>query len=335
MLETLAAVRASLAVPITGQYALSPDDAGKPDLLGALFVDDDRLVDPFSREEIELFKGIAAQAATTLRNSAAYEARKERDRLAALGEMAAGLAHEIRNPLGAIKGAVQVLEPDRRKLDAPSHEFLDVIVEEVDRLNRVVSQFLAYSRPFRGDMGLVDIVAVVDRTIRLIDGDKRECIEVRTTATALPMLLGDADALGQVVHNLLRNALDAVATLIDRAPKVTVTLSVARRGLVRQDAVAIEVDDNGPGLSAHTLTNLFVPFHTTKSGGTGLGLPVTHRIVEHHHGAIEVGESPTGGARFTVLLPVADAITMSSVRLPSEPDPDGPQPQSALPSESS
>lgn len=304
MLETMSALKASLALPIIGRAKRDPDEPGDPDLLGALFVDDERLLEPFSREEVDLFEGVVAQAATTIQNSAVYEGRKERERLAALGEMAAGLAHEIRNPLGAIKGAVLVMEPARKDLDPSIREFLDVIVEEVDRLNRVVVQFLTYSRPFKGEMVPVDLARVVGATLRLLPEERRARVHVVEGDPDLPRVRGDADALRQVLHNLVLNALDAIAGVPEG--RVEVRLSLRRRGLLRADAVALDVEDNGPGLTHQTLTNLFVPFHTTKSGGTGLGLPISQRIVEHHQGAIEVGEASLGGAKFTVLLPAAE-----------------------------
>ncbi|HET6585953.1 MAG TPA: ATP-binding protein, partial [Nannocystaceae bacterium] len=331
MLETLSTLAASLALPIVG-LAAHDDDGGEPDslgladgpipggaqeLLGALFVDDERLLEPFSREEIALFDGVVAQAATTIQNSAVYEARKERDRLAALGEMAAGLAHEIRNPLGAIKGAVQVMESLEDRAGPQAAEFLDVIVEEVDRLNRVVSQFLTYSRPFKGEYGPVDVATVIAGTVRLLPEVVRERVAVHV-AGELPRIRGDADALRQVLHNLVLNALDATAGMTDPAPHIEIAAFVRNRGLLRGDAVALEVRDNGPGLSAKTMTNLFVPFHTTKTGGTGLGLPISQRIVENHQGVIEVGNRPDGGARFTVLLPAREdmegAATGASAR---------------------
>ncbi len=317
VLETLSSLEASLALPILGRPSGLPDE--EPDLLGALFVDDQRLVEPFAREEVELFEGVVAQAATTVQNSAVYEARKERERLAALGEMSAGLAHEIRNPLGAMKGAVQVLRPSAANpaMDEQTREFLDIILEEVDRLNRVVTQFLTYSRPFKGEMAPVNLSAIIAATLRLVPEASRSRVTVEDPPDDLPGVRGDADALRQVLLNLVLNALDAIADTDEGT--ISISLGVRRRGLLRADAVALDVCDNGPGLSAQTMTNLFVPFHTTKSGGTGLGLPISQRIVQNHHGAIEVGRSGDEGARFTVLLPI-DRTARSEPEEPEEPE---------------
>lgn len=299
ILETMAELDASLAVPIRTRSEGSPD--GDSELMGALFLHNERLLEPFTREEVQLFENLAAQAAITLRNSAAYERRKERDRLAALGEMSAGLAHEIRNPLGAIKGAVQVVQPAMNNLDAHTREFLGVIVEEVDRLNRVVTQFLSYARPFKGELGELDVRDVVRATMRLIPPERADAITL-DLPDDLPLTTGDPDALRQVFHNLVLNALDAIS---DRERgRIWIEARVQPRRLPSGDAVAVSVRDNGPGLSSHTMTHLFVPFHTTKSGGTGLGLPISQRIVENHQGAIEVTGTLNVGATFTVLLPV-------------------------------
>lgn len=302
-LDTFAEVGASLALPIRGlageQIEGSPP---RLDLLGVLFVDDERLLEPFSREEVELFEGVVAQAAVMIENSTVYEQRKERDRLAALGEMAAGLAHEIRNPLGAIKGAVQVVEPHFETADPTIREFLGVIIEEVERLNRVVTQFLTYSRPYTGQMGPVALGEVVLTTLRLLGEDVRTHVTVTQTPN-LPPVRGDAEALRQVLLNLLRNAFDALAG--HRPPgRVFVSLAVRRHGLGSGDAVTLTVRDNGPGFAPGALANLFVPFHTTKAAGTGLGLPISQRIVENHRGLIEVSAPEGGGAQFTIVLPV-------------------------------
>ncbi len=302
-LDTLAEVGGSLAVPIRGRAAAdqAPDGAPRFDLLGVLFVDDERLLEPFSREEVELFEGVVAQAAVMIENSAVYEERKERDRLAALGQMAAGLAHEIRNPLGAIKGAVQVVEPNLQGADPITREFLGVIVEEVERLNRVVTQFLTYSRPFSGEMAVVQLADVVAATLRLLPEDGRARVTV-TVPPHLPTVRGDAEALRQVLLNLLRNAFDAIAEK-GGAGRVFLTLALRRHGLGSGDAVTMMVRDNGPGFAPGAIGNLFVPFHTTKAAGTGLGLPISQRIVENHRGLIEVTAPEGGGAQFTVVLP--------------------------------
>ncbi|MCB9567436.1 MAG: GAF domain-containing protein [Myxococcales bacterium] len=302
IVETLKTIGASLALPILWR-APAEEDGEDADLLGVLFVDDERLLEPFSREEVELFEGVVAQAAVMIKNSAVYEQRKERERLAALGEMAAGLAHEIRNPLGAIKGAVDLVEPAVTKVDPDTKEFLEIIVEEVGRLNRVVTQFLRYSRPFKGEMSAVNMAEVVQSTVRLLDEESRKRVVVAPAPPLLPPVRGDAEALRQVLLNLVRNAIDAVMNL-DPPGIVRLSLGVRRRGLASGDAVTCTVRDNGPGFSSATLTNLFVPFHTTKSGGTGLGLPISQRIVENHRGAIEVTTPEDGGAQFTVVLPI-------------------------------
>jgi two-component system, NtrC family, sensor histidine kinase HydH len=206
---------------------------------------------------------------------------------------------------------VQVLRPSvgatgtgTAVMDEQTREFLDIILEEVDRLNRVVTQFLTYSRPFKGELAPIDLREVVTSTLRLVPEAGRTRVTLDKPPADLPQRIGVAAHERQVLLNLVLNALDAIGDAEDGA--ITVALSVRRRGLHRADAVALDVCDNGPGLSAKTMTNLFVPFHTTKSGGTGLGLPISQRIVQNHHGAIEVGRSSEEGARFTVLLPVVE-----------------------------
>jgi len=358
-LDTLAELGAALAIPILSAVDVDaveadarlrgpgPDRAAAREalrnrartsevlhreLIGALFVNDERLLEPFSSEEVDLFESLASQCAVTLQNSAVYEQRKERERLAALGEMAAGLAHEIRNPLGAIKGAVQVVEPGLSQVDDLTREFLGVIVEEVERLNRVVVQFLSYSRPFSGEMQPLDLTEVVRSTLRLLPRARIDRVSVdfglfadvdgeipasAASSTKLvleqhaPAARGDPDALRQVVHNLVLNALDATGEQ-DPPGRVWIELEHRVRGLRDTDAVVIAVRDDGPGLNTKTMSNLFVPFHTTKSGGTGLGLPISQRIVENHNGMIEVSNNPDGGATFSVLLPVDLGITSTS-----------------------
>ena len=146
-------------------------------LLGVLVIRDDRLREAYSSDEIELFRGVATSLGITLQNSQVYERMKERDRLAALGQMAAGLAHEIRNPLGSIKGAAQFLQPGQNSEGSRegTGEFLGIIVEEVNRLNKIVSQFLDYARPYRGEQRPLEVSDVLKKThVAVREGDRGE-----------------------------------------------------------------------------------------------------------------------------------------------------------------
>jgi two-component system sensor histidine kinase HydH len=282
---------------------------GEEQMLGMLVLRDERLREAYSSEEIELFRGVAASIGVTLQNSQIYERMKERDRLAALGQMAAGLAHEIRNPLGSIKGAAQYLQPlESQKSDDSTREFLDIIVEEVDRLNKIVSQFLDYARPYRGDPSPLDANDVVRKTIYLIEKERSSSsIEITMNLhDGLPQVRADAQQLRQVFLNLTINALDAMP----QGGRLQVSTSL-RRSTRRGAAAAfleIRFRDDGIGIPPADLRNLFIPFFTTKEKGTGLGLPISQRIIENHGGTIEVRSQPGSGSTFTVLLPVeADA----------------------------
>ena len=282
---------------------------GEEQLLGMLVLRDERLREAYSSEEIELFRGVAASIGVTLQNSQIYERMKERDRLAALGQMAAGLAHEIRNPLGSIKGAAQYLQPvEGQKADASTREFLDIIVEEVDRLNKIVSQFLDYARPYRGDQSPLDVNDVVRKTMNLIEKERSGSrVEiVQDLLEGLPPVRADAQQLRQVFLNLAINAFDAMA----QGGRLQVSTSLRRSTRRGASAAFLEIRfrDDGIGIPPADLRNLFIPFFTTKEKGTGLGLPISQRIIENHGGTIEVRSQPGSGSTFAVLLPVeADA----------------------------
>jgi two-component system, NtrC family, sensor histidine kinase HydH len=292
-------------------------------LLGVLVIRDDRLREAYSTDEIEIFRGVATSIGVTLQNSQVYERMKERDRLAALGQMAAGLAHEIRNPLGSIKGAAQFLQPAKSDGQEPrdgrreatregQSEFLDIIVEEVNRLNKIVSQFLDYARPYRGEQRPLEVADVLRKTLSLLPKDPQEsgALEVVTSfADKMPPVRADAEQLLQVFLNLSLNALQAIPA---GAGPGKIFISTALRRATRRGAAAafleVRFRDTGVGIPAGDLKNLFIPFFTTKEKGTGLGLPISQRIIENHGGTIEVRSQPGEGATFTVLLPIeADA----------------------------
>ncbi|MBL8601805.1 MAG: two-component system sensor protein [Myxococcales bacterium] len=292
-----------------------PIESDSGDLLGLLTMDDDRVRDAFSQDEIATLRALGTQCAIVIENSRLHARIKERDRLAALGEMAAGLAHEIRNPLGGIKGAAQFIQGNA-PADMPQREFLDIIVEEVGRLDRVVRSFLDYARPYQGNPAPLDVNDSVERALKLVATDLPENIELyRDLATDLPQVKMDAEHLRQVLLNLIRNALDAMqgrGTLTVRTlvrPLGTFVTKESERG---PELVEIHVKDTGPGIDASIRANLFIPFFTTKQQGTGLGLPICQRLVESVGGRIDVRASDKHGTTFAVVLPTPAAIANTS-----------------------
>ncbi len=274
----------------------------------------------FTRAEIMLVGTAVERVALGIDNSRQFERMKDRDRLAALGEMSAGLAHEIRNPLGAIKGAAQVLE-ETGAADG-QEEFLGIIVEEVDRLNVVVSQFLDYARPIKLDLKPVSVgpmlrsLEQVARTEGLPEGVELG-IEVHEDIPPIPM---DVEKLHQVLLNLVRNGIEAMpdggtltleASYIRALRRVRPIGSTPHRRRVGtlanplQGAFELAVTDTGVGISPETMSRLFIPFYTTKNGGNGLGLPICERIVREHEGEFEVISNTKEGSRFIIRLPMS------------------------------
>lgn len=268
------------------------------EILGILNIRDERFELSYSSEEISFMMMVAAQAAITIENSRLFETVKERDRLAALGEMSAGLAHEIRNPLGAIKGAAQLLNP--KQLEGINRDFVDIIIEEVDRLNGVVCQFLDYARPLRIGHELTDINQIIRRTLQLIETEavSTDIEIVQELEEELPLLYADAEQLKQVFINLIRNSIEAMPD----GGELTIQTELV--GEMDAPTVRVTFTDEGDGVPPEVMKNIFIPFYTTKSKGTGLGLSICQRIIEHHEGTIQVQNLSEGGARFTIRLPV-------------------------------
>jgi two-component system, NtrC family, sensor histidine kinase HydH len=320
------AVLAAAAVlgGLKGGVVVGIRDEGS-DLIGLLVVSDDRVKDAYSPEEMTLLGTMAAQIGVVIENSRVYTQMKERDRLTVLGQMAAGLAHEIRNPLGAIKGAAQLLgdpAPVGEHGDQGSHgehgaqvepssrEFIGIILEEVDRLDRVVGSVLDLARPHQGAVRPTDVNAVIRRTLQVLSaepGSEDLTVDV-TLDSALPRVAIDPEPLRQVLINLLRNASQAMGG----QGKIVVSTRVrfgrgTRSGgpAEGEPFVEINVTDNGPGISQKVLQNLFIPFFTTKDKGTGLGLAVSQRIVQGAGGRIDVRSYEGKGSTFAVILPAA------------------------------
>jgi two-component system sensor histidine kinase HydH len=279
-------------------------------LIGLLVLADTRVRDAFSSEEITILQDLAAKIAVVVENSRVYSQMKNRDRLMELGRMAAGLAHEIRNPLGAIKGAAQLLtEPSEgREPDPASHEFLGIILEEVDRLDRVLGSILDYARPNPGVAVPTDVNSVVRQTMRLF-ANERSTDELHVEVLldpSLPRVAIDPEQLRQVFMNLYRNAAQAMKGRGRVTVSTRVRLGLGTRpgqGGADEPFVELTVADNGPGISQNVLRNLFQPFFTTKEKGTGLGLATSKNIIEGAGGRIEVRSYEGKGSTFSIVLP--------------------------------
>ena len=337
-----AIAREALAPTMTAVEALGPIKSSvilairgdSEELVGLLCVADERVRDAFTPEEIALLETIAAQMGVAIANSRIYARMKERDRLAALGSMAAGLAHEVKNPLGAIKGAAQLLEElgvGANDEDPQTKEFLGIILEETDRLNRVVGSFLDYARPHAGNPVPVDVNAAVRRTVQILSSQQAEGVDVKLElAEPMPRARIDPEKLRQVLLNLVHNAIHAmdghgkvtVATTHRRAPRAGWSPNSERSGASRTpqdgtgEVVEISVHDTGPGISQKVLKNLFVPFFTTKEKGTGLGLAISQSIVQNAGGSIYVQSQAGFGSKFVISLPAADETTTTPLPAP-------------------
>ena len=214
------------------------------------------------------------------------------DRLTALGELSAGMAHEIRNPLGSIRGAAEILN-DALSEDSRCGEFGQILIDEVDRLNQIVENYLNFARPTKNQQNTFKPDVVLDEVIHLTSPQAvKNKVQMHWEKTLLPPALGDTVQFKQVFLNLILNALQAMADGGD------LWIESAFTG----DAITLIFRDSGPGIPDESLTKIFDPFFTTKSNGTGLGLAITYRIIKSYRGKISVKNSLNGGAEFTVTL---------------------------------
>lgn len=225
------------------------------------------------------------------------------DRLAALGVLAAGVAHEVRNPLVGIRAAAQLLEGEPG-FPSTLREFTGIVVRQVDRLNRIVDELLAFAgqRPLRRQPCNVHQILEEALHLEVPSLQSGGIGVVRRYDPEVPAVAADPDGLLQVFLNLIRNGIEAMAG----GGELTVRTRferVAPQCGGRAAAVA-EVADRGPGIPPHVQQQLFNPFFTTKAGGTGLGLPISVRIVEEHGGTIEMQSRVGEGSTFRVLLPL-------------------------------
>ena len=230
--------------------------------------------------------------------------------LAAAGQMAMGLAHEIRNPLSAIRGAVQLMQRELGD-EARWGEYTAVLLKEVTRVNSIIEMLLDVGRPVTLRPVPLNVHQLIERVALLLEAEaaSRRIIFVRRYDPSLPPILADEDRILQVFHNLVRNAVEAM----DRGGRLTLVTRLSMNPLFtkvdlghgQRSMAEIQVMDDGQGIPEATRARLFTPFFTTKDKGLGLGLALCHRIIDEHRGAIQIASEPGRGTTVSCYLPIA------------------------------
>ena len=263
--------------------------------------------DMYTHEDLDLLTTLSNQATIALENARLYEdisrakvQMQRADRLASLGTLTAGLAHEIRNPLVAIKTFTQLL-PERFDDSEFREHFLSVTAGEVDRISSLVTELLDFARPSQPKLNKEDLNQVVEKMLMLVDTEshKKNVQVVKDYYEFLPPIVLDREQIKQVLLNILLNAVDA--TPEDGTISVS-TKPVKKNGFL--DYVQIIISDTGKGIAGEDLDKVFTPFYTTKHEGSGLGLAISHQIIQEHQGTIEVESTKDQGTTFRINLPV-------------------------------
>lgn len=270
------------------------------------------------QRELDVLAGRVAEVVERLQQSQWESLRSEQ--LAAVGQLAAGLAHELRNPLTAMQTLVQTArqQPEGEGLDERD---LQVLEEEIVRLNASIQAFLDFARPPKLQRQPTDVVQLIEKTVQLVTAQAdRQGVEIETeNGDSIPQLDADPDQLRQVILNLLLNAIDAQPTggEIQIAVKRVAQNAMPESGAdglpsrpndtVRaseSECVVLSIADSGPGIPEENRQRVFEPFFSTKETGSGLGLSTCRRIIEDHGGAIQVDEAAAGGTLFEIRLPI-------------------------------
>ena len=247
-------------------------------------------------------KGACEGAVIVLRNLTEIKLLEEKvrrsEKLAAIGKLAAGVAHEIRNPLSSIRGFAQFLKHALK--DKPrDQQYAETMVTEVDRINNVVTDLLNFARPLEADLRPTDVAELIEHAVRLVEADaKSHALDIRMNISELPELKLDANQMTQAMLNLLLNSLQA----LEQGGHIEVGAELNSQN----SGLRIWIEDNGVGIATDQLEKVFEPFFTSRETGTGLGLSIVHKIVENHNGEIRVQSPPGGkkfGSRFTIIIP--------------------------------
>jgi len=294
----------SFLIPALREFQLAPGGANELAIRNLFFFPVAIVVNRFvveNRRQMWRSQKLAETLAETNRRleQAQADARRS-ERLAALGQLSAGLAHEIRNPLGVIKGSAETLAKKLPPSDPLAAELAGYISSEVNRLNALVSRFLDFARPLRLERRPTEIPPLVDRALKSAHARWPDAkIEVeRVDGASLPQVPVDAELCEQVFTNLAFNAYQAMS---DKGGKLQVRVASAQAD--GRLGVEVSFEDSGTGIAADVREQIFNPFFTTKKEGVGLGLSIVSKIVDEHRGMIQVSSEPGHGACFRVFLP--------------------------------
>jgi signal transduction histidine kinase len=231
------------------------------------------------------------------------EKLRRAEHLSAIGEMTAGVSHEIRNPLGIIKSSAQLMKKKMARLD-PTTNIPDIIVEESTRLDHIITDFLDFARPKTADLHLCAVEDIIEKNLVFLASQIQEnnVRVVKDFQNHLPLIMGDPAMLYQAFLNIMLNAFQAMDG------DGTITISTR----MKEGQVCISVTDTGQGIDEDILKKIWTPFFTTKETGTGLGLGIIKNIIEAHRGSIQITAVPPQGTRVMITLPSADQMQKES-----------------------
>ncbi len=227
----------------------------------------------------------------------AIQEEHDKERLAEIGQMAAGLAHEIRNPLGAIQGAIQFIDPS---LDRPEKPFLEIILEETRRLDHVVTRFLEFSKNKPPQLIKTDLNPLVEKTIQNLRPGLAKNLDIRFEQALSPAWIQcDPEQIQQVLINMILNSSQA----LQKRPSGQIHLRLQNADLAEKSRITLTIEDNGPGITKLNQEKIFLPFFTTTAHGTGLGLSISHKIIQAHQGKVEIQSEEGNYTRFVIGFP--------------------------------
>lgn len=267
---------------------------------------------PFTEQELNLLSILINQATFAIEHASLYEQQTERlkkmyrtDRLATLGELAAGAAHEIRNPLTAIRSTIQYLSKDF-SADPVKSEMVTELISEVERINKIVQGLLSFARPSDLNTSDINIEQLINQTLLLVTNTlRKQNVEVEFEYfTDNTTIQGDAEQLKQVFLNIILNAVEAMGKNPPERSR-TLIISIEKGTPINTHSryLIISFEDSGKGIEQKNIENVFNPFFTTKEEGTGLGLAICYGIINRHEGEIEVKSVPDKGTCMNIKLP--------------------------------